>query len=318
MNNQEAKADAGKIRPTLVETDAVRAMARIEEYDEKVKEREVPALIRKTEKKGNDWKGLFSCPYCGKEFEAYISNVMGGRQHSCGCMKGKFMIESRGTHGDTGTRLYRTWVHMLERCNHPNCKEYKWYGARGIKVEFKDYEEFREFALSHGYRDDLTVDRIDVNGNYAADNIRFIPQYLQQQNTRSNVEITYNGLTLCASEWARILNFNADTLTSRKRKGWSDERVLETQTKDSIDIRLVPVEIIRAIREVRIFGSMKYGSDDNWKEVEIERYRDALYRHWLAYLDDYTSVDEESGLPHLWHLACNAAFICALERGDGD
>lgn len=81
-------------------------------------------------------------------------------------------------------------------------------------------------------------------------------------------------------------------------------------------LSLVPPEIIRNIAAVREYGNSKYpeGGKDNWKRVEPERYRDALYRHWLAYLDDPVSVDEESGLPHLWHAACNMAFLCELEK----
>lgn len=76
---------------------------------------------------------------------------------------------------------------------------------------------------------------------------------------------------------------------------------------------LVPTEMIRAVAVIREYGVKKYGDKENWKRVEKERYRDALYRHWLAYLDDPTSKDEESGYPHLWHLACNAAFLICLE-----
>lgn len=81
-----------------------------------------------------------------------------------------------------------------------------------------------------------------------------------------------------------------------------------------LDLTLVPTSIIRAIGEVRRFGSVKYKDPDNWRTVEPERYRAALYRHWLAYLDDPQGVDEESGLPHLWHVACNAGFLIDLEE----
>ena len=77
---------------------------------------------------------------------------------------------------------------------------------------------------------------------------------------------------------------------------------------------LVPTEVIWAITAVREFGNEKYKSPDNWKKVEPQRYRDALYRHFLKYLEDPNSVDEESGLPSLWHAACNIAFLCALEK----
>lgn len=78
-------------------------------------------------------------------------------------------------------------------------------------------------------------------------------------------------------------------------------------------LTLVPSQIIWDIAEVREYGNRKYGSPDNWKQVEIERYRDAAYRHFLKYIEDPDSVDEESGIPHYKHWACNAAFICAME-----
>ena len=78
-------------------------------------------------------------------------------------------------------------------------------------------------------------------------------------------------------------------------------------------LTLVPTKIIRAIGRVRQYGTEKYHDPDNWKKVEAGRYRDALYRHWLNYLDDPKGKDEESGLPHLWHVACNAAFLIEME-----
>ena len=79
-------------------------------------------------------------------------------------------------------------------------------------------------------------------------------------------------------------------------------------------LTLVPRQIICDIAQVREYGVEKYGNNDSWKRVEVERYRDAAFRHWLAYLNDPAGVDAESGLPHLWHLACNIAFLCELEK----
>ena len=81
-----------------------------------------------------------------------------------------------------------------------------------------------------------------------------------------------------------------------------------------LQITLVPRQIIRDIAAVRMYGNKKYGDPDNWRQVEPERYRDALMRHLLAYLDDPESIDEESGLRHLWHAACNIAFLCEMEK----
>ena len=78
--------------------------------------------------------------------------------------------------------------------------------------------------------------------------------------------------------------------------------------------RLVPSEIVRCIARVREYGLKKYGSAESWQKVEVERYQDAMYRHLLAYIDNPTGKDEESGLPHLWHIACNVAFLCELQK----
>lgn len=75
---------------------------------------------------------------------------------------------------------------------------------------------------------------------------------------------------------------------------------------------LVPTSLIRAVATVREYGCYKYHDPENWRKVDPQRYRDALYRHLLAYLDDPEGVDEESGLPHLWHLACNVAFLIEM------
>ena len=79
-------------------------------------------------------------------------------------------------------------------------------------------------------------------------------------------------------------------------------------------LTLVPQQIIFDIAKVREYGLKKYGTSESWKDVDIQRYRDATYRHFLAYLKDPQGIDEESGLTHLSHLACNIAFLCELEN----
>ena len=83
-------------------------------------------------------------------------------------------------------------------------------------------------------------------------------------------------------------------------------------------LTLVPRQILFDIAKIRAFGVKKYNDPDNWKKVEIQRYRDAAFRHFMAYLDDPQGKDEESGLPHLWHLACNVAFLCEMEGAEKD
>lgn len=81
-------------------------------------------------------------------------------------------------------------------------------------------------------------------------------------------------------------------------------------------LTLAPRAIIWAVARVREYGNAKYpnGGEENWRSVEKQRYRDAMMRHMMRYLDNPEENDEESGLPHLWHLACNVAFLCELEK----
>ena len=93
------------------------------------------------------------------------------------------------------------------------------------------------------------------------------------------------------------------------------DRADQSAKTDAGKIRptLVPPALVEAVAAVREYGRSKYHDPDNWRRVEPQRYRDALYRHWLAYLKNPEACDPESGLPHLWHLACNAAFLIEME-----
>lgn len=103
---------------------------------------------------------------------------------------------------------------------------------------------------------------------------------------------------------------------------WRPKRGME-QTPDQqakaddgkLELDLVPTQIVRDIAQVRMYGNKKYGSPDNWKQVELRRYVNAMLRHTLAFVEDYRSVDEESGIEHYKHMACNMAFICEILKG---
>lgn len=81
-----------------------------------------------------------------------------------------------------------------------------------------------------------------------------------------------------------------------------------------LELDLVPAQIVRDIAEVRMYGNKKYGDPENWRTVELRRYVNALLRHTLAFYEDYKSRDEESGIEHYKHMACNMAFICEMMR----
>ena len=135
------------------------------------------------------------------------------------------------SHGYTGTRLYRTWCNMKGRCYRKSMKRYERYGGRGITVckEWKDsFEIFKEWALSNGYSDNLTLDRIDNNGNYCPENCRWITNKEQQSNKSDNHLITYNGKTQTITQWAEELGMSGKSFEKRIRV-WKDiKRAIET------------------------------------------------------------------------------------------
>lgn len=125
-------------------------------------------------------------------------------------------------------KLYGVWNAMRGRCNSPGTKDYKRYGARGIRVcaEWDSYGKFRKWALANGFRKGLTLDRIDSDGNYEPGNCRWIPKGLQQDNTRRVTRLTLNGVTRPITEWARLTGMAAHQIKSRLKIGWTHEQAL--------------------------------------------------------------------------------------------
>lgn len=174
---------------------------------------------------------------CGETIVAIGSSLLSGHTKSCGCLKAEMAARINFKHGYRGTRIYKIWANMKSRCSNPNTPAYGRYGGRGISLceEWESFEHFYEWAVANGYSDDLTIDRIDNDGNYCPENCRWITQKEQCNNKRNNHLLTHNGETLTISEWAQKLNVNYFSLHDRITKlGWSAEKALTTQIKESV------------------------------------------------------------------------------------
>ena len=120
---------------------------------------------------------------------------------------------------------------MKKRCINSSDRLFKYYGGRRITIceEWKnDFQAFYDWAMANGYKDDLTIDRIDVNGNYEPSNCRWANSKLQARNMRNNNFVTYKGETHCLSEWAELYNISYKTFWKRLKKGWEFEKALLT------------------------------------------------------------------------------------------
>ena len=129
--------------------------------------------------------GIYKCS-CGKEFKAMSQCVLHGKTKSCGCYNLLQTSLINKSHGESQTRLYEIWSGIKKRINNPKSYAYERYGGRGIKLVESwdnDFLSFREWALSNGYEESLTIDRIDPNGNYEPSNCRWTTKDIQAQNT---------------------------------------------------------------------------------------------------------------------------------------
>lgn len=138
------------------------------------------------------------------------------------------------THGKSDTRLYSIWCDMKRRCYNPKNKRYSRYGGRGISVceEWKDdFQAFYEWAIDNGYDEHLTIDRINVNGNYEPSNCRWVTWKEQQRNTSRNRYITVNGETKTIAEWSEITGIKPDVIKDRLNKlHWTEEEAVTIPT----------------------------------------------------------------------------------------
>ncbi len=177
-------------------------------------------------KKGKVYPGVKCKCLCGNEKIVKKYEFNSEKVKSCGCLIGEFNRKTKTgnkyylmkpnvmNHRPYAKRIRSIWKDMRGRCKNKVFKGYSSYGGRGIEVckEWDEsFENFYSWATSNGYADDLSIDRINVNGNYEPSNCRWATNEQQSRNTRVNNNITINGVTHCITDWSRITGVSART-----------------------------------------------------------------------------------------------------------
>lgn len=186
--------------------------------------------VENDKKQNSQW--LCNC-VCGNNIIVRGYHLKSGRIKSCGCLQKETGYMNK-KHGMCETRLYKIWTGIKTRCTNKNEISYKRYGARNIKIcaEWKDnFSSFYEWAINNGYADNLTIERINVNGNYEPHNCTWIPSEQQAQNRTTSKLINIDNTTHCLKEWARIYNIKYTCVTERIRRGWGVEKALKTPVR---------------------------------------------------------------------------------------
>lgn len=163
---------------------------------------------------------------CGRQAVVRGDSLSSGNTRSCGCLR----LRSR-VGGKSFPRLHKTWANIKKRCTNPNGAHWKYYGGRGIRVcdEWaNNFGAFRDWALANGYRDDLTIDRKDNDGDYEPGNCRWATREEQNNNRRNTRLLNHQGRSLTIKQWARELGVPPSRLHGRLRIGWPINRVLST------------------------------------------------------------------------------------------
>ena len=171
---------------------------------------------------------------CGGATVASVGNLRSGAVESCGCAQREAAARScrarSVTHGMTRTRLYTIWRAMKARCERSTNVGFSAYGGRGISVcaEWSSsFEAFKAWAESNGYYDDLSIDRVDVNGNYEPANCRWATPKQQSNNRRSSKLLTIAGETRTLQQWSDASGLKAGTILYRIGAAWPPSRILE-------------------------------------------------------------------------------------------
>ena len=166
---------------------------------------------------------------CGESTIVSSAHLRSGHTTSCGCYKAINMSKLFSKHHMTHSHLYYMWNNMKRRCYTESSSRYKVYGGRGIKVcdEWKDFSTFRDWALSSGYRDDLTIDREDNDGDYTPENCRWTDALHQARNRSTNIDIRIGNSVRCLTEWCEIFDLDYGTVNRRYHDGYDTDKLFK-------------------------------------------------------------------------------------------
>ena len=166
---------------------------------------------------------------CGNIAIVHQQNLKSEHTSSCGCYNSEVASEREKEHGQSGTRLYNIWHDMIYRCYNSNHRSYKDYGGKGIIVcnEWKDdFEVFRNWAIENGYKENLSIDRIDSDKNYCPENCRWATDIQQANNTSRNLIFTVDGCTDTLANLCRKYNIPYTLAHSRIYRNWDIKKAL--------------------------------------------------------------------------------------------
>lgn len=185
-------------------------------------------IICKGKSSGCHYFWLCECE-CGNKIIVDGIALTTAHTKSCGCYKSEKLKQIKTKHGLYCTRLHNIWNNLKQRCLNSKRKDYKSYGGRGITVcnEWLEFKNFYDWSMANGYTDELSIDRIDNNGNYEPSNCRWVTKETQNKNRRNNHKVTYNGITKCVCDWAKDIGIDEAALRYRL-KAWGIEKALNT------------------------------------------------------------------------------------------
>lgn len=179
--------------------------------------------------KGVYWKCRCDC---GNISSVLSCALVSGHTKSCGCIV-REMSSIPKSHGLCNTKEHAIWKAMRQRCNNSNASNYKYYGGRGIKVckEWDDFSNFYEWCNKNGFKEGLTLDRIDTNGDYCPENCRWADALTQCNNKRNNHKVKYNGAYLSLMQLERLSGIGHSTIGYRLKSGWTVRQAVSIMPK---------------------------------------------------------------------------------------